>query len=56
MIYTAFNPSGIAPINPMTLQEARDLDEWPEWEKAIATELEQLQDMGTWDLVDLPDE
>ena len=56
MIYTAFNQSGIAPVNPMTLQEAQDSDEWPEWEKAIATELEQLRDMGTWDLVDLPDE
>ena len=27
MIYTAFNQSGIAPVNPMTLQEAQDSDE-----------------------------
>ena len=52
MIHTALNQSGLAPVNPVTLKEAKDSDEWPEWEKAIATEVDQLREMGTWELVD----
>ncbi len=55
IVYTAFNDSGLAPENPKTLAEAKKSDEWPEWEKAIETELEQLRKMGTWELVDLPE-
>jgi hypothetical protein len=33
--------------DPFTLKEARDSPNWPEWEKAIHIELEQLQQMGT---------
>jgi len=37
-----------------SLKEARASPDWPEWEKAIQTELEQLRQMGTWKLVDKP--
>jgi len=37
-----------------SLKEARTSPDWPEWEKAIQIELEQLQRMGTWELVDKP--
>jgi len=37
-----------------SLKEARESPEWPEWERAIHTELEQLCHMGTWKLVDKP--
>jgi Reverse transcriptase (RNA-dependent DNA polymerase) len=37
--------------NPLTLKEARISIEWPQWEKAIAAELQQLDRMGTWQLV-----
>jgi len=36
------------------LHEAKASDEWPEWERAIHTELDQLKCMGTWKLVDKP--
>jgi hypothetical protein len=29
-------------VNPLTLQEVKDSDEWPEWEKAIVMELDQM--------------
>ena len=35
-----------------SLREARNSPEWPEWEKAIQKELAQLNQMGTWRLVD----
>jgi hypothetical protein len=56
MIYAAFNVTGLASKNPKSLKDAKESPEWPQWEKAIETELNQLQRMGTWDLVDLPDE
>jgi len=37
-----------------SLKEAQESPEWPEWERAIHTELEQLRHMGTWKLVDKP--
>jgi len=37
-----------------SLKEARTFPDWPEWEKAIQIELEQLWWMGTWKLVDKP--
>ena len=41
---------------PKTLNEARASPKWPEWEKAINIELQQLQRMGTWELEEkLPD-
>jgi len=37
-----------------TLKEARKSAKWPEWEKAIQTELAQLKKMGTWKLMPKP--
>ena len=37
-----------------SLTEARQSPDWPEWEQAINIELNQLQQMGTWKLVDKP--
>jgi len=39
---------------PISLKEAKKSPDWLEWEKAIESELEQLQDMGTWKLVKKP--
>ena len=36
------------------LRQARKSPEWPEWEQAIQLELEQLERMGTWRLIDKP--
>jgi hypothetical protein len=54
MIYIAFNESRLVPEDPKTLREAKRSSKWPEWEKAINIELEQLRNMGTWELMDLP--
>jgi hypothetical protein len=37
-----------------SLKEAKASLEWPDWEHAIQAELDQLQEMGTWQLVDKP--
>jgi Reverse transcriptase (RNA-dependent DNA polymerase) len=47
--YTAATNDG-----PISLKEAKQSPDWPEWEKAIQSELEQLQDMGTWEIVKKP--
>ena len=31
-----------------SLEEAKRSPEWPEWEKAIKIELDQVTEMGTW--------
>ena len=41
-IYAAFNETGLALENPMTLNEAKRSADWQQWEKAIETELDQL--------------
>ena len=53
-IYLAYNDSSLAPDDPLTLREAKALPDWPEWEKAIQVELNQLAEMKTWELVDVP--
>ena len=55
IIYAAFNGSGLASENPETLNDAKNSDEWPEWEKASMKELEQLRRMEAWEVVDLPE-
>jgi len=40
--------------DPQTVGEAKTFNDWPEWEKAIKTELDQLEHCGTWKLVDCP--
>jgi hypothetical protein len=37
-----------------TLEQARCSLKWPKWEKAIQSELAQLQEKGTWRLVEKP--
>src|SRR5947209_1465293 len=54
MVYLTFNETKLAPEFPKSLQEAKESPDWPDWEKAVHTELEQLQKMGTWNLVDPP--
>ena len=40
--------------DPANIEEARTQSDWPEWEKSIRCELEQHEQIGTWELVDLP--
>jgi len=37
-----------------SLKEVQESPDWPEWERMIHTELEQLRCMGTWKLVNKP--
>jgi Reverse transcriptase (RNA-dependent DNA polymerase) len=37
-----------------TLKQAKSLQEWPEWNQGIQAKLNQLDQMGTWTLIDLP--
>jgi hypothetical protein len=37
-----------------SLKEAKESPEWPKWETAIHVELDQLHQMGTWQLVEKP--
>ena len=58
-MYSALNKCGRfaePPSNQIksTLQDAQKSPEWPEWEKAINIELDQLKRMVTWELVDKP--
>ena len=41
---------------PKTLQEAKEIPEWPQLESAIKSKLNQLTKMGTWELVEHPKE
>ena len=43
VIYTAFTETNISGKDPKSLKEAMNSPKWPEWEKAIQTELEMLQ-------------
>ena len=37
-----------------SLSEAKGSPDWPEWHKAIDEELKLLDEMGTWELVEKP--
>jgi Reverse transcriptase (RNA-dependent DNA polymerase) len=39
---------------PNTLEGAKASNEWPKWEQAIQDEMEQLEQLGTWEKTDLP--
>src|SRR5579859_4810537 len=39
---------------PNTIKECQDSKEWPQWQEAIQTELDQHEAVGAWELVDLP--
>ena len=55
-VYATSSEHNVAPDNPKTLSEARRSSDWPDWEKAVQAELDQLHKMGTWELVDPPEE
>ncbi|KAJ8463851.1 hypothetical protein ONZ45_g17438 [Pleurotus djamor] len=46
---------GTLDSDPLSVEEARAREDWPEWKKAMDKEIGQLTDLGTYDLVDLPD-
>ena len=37
-----------------SLNEAKRLADWPKWKKAMQAKLNQLKQMGTWELIDKP--
>ena len=54
VIYSAYTEPVLRGTELKTLQEAKESLEWPHWEEAIQTELTQLKNMGTWKLVERP--
>ena len=54
-VYTVSNKPSVTPDNPKDLHQARESSDWPDWEKAVQAELDQLHKMGTWELVDPPE-
>ena len=55
-VYLACNEADLGHKNPKTLSEAKRSPEWLEWEKAVQVELNQLEQMGTWEIVDPPED
>ena len=53
--YQAFTKTNLRRGDPKSLKEAKESPKWPNWEKAVQAELDQLHDMGTWKLVDPPE-
>jgi hypothetical protein len=53
---SASEEQGLTMRDPLTLKEALEADDGPDWEKAIADELDQHHTLKTWELVDLPPE
>jgi hypothetical protein len=49
------NEVGLTVKDPWDLKEAKEAPDWEQWEVAIQEELDQLRDMGVWELVDLPE-
>jgi hypothetical protein len=54
LINATLNVANLASEDPQSLTEARESPDWPEWEKAIHIELDQLNYRKTWTLVDPP--
>ncbi|CAI7812708.1 unnamed protein product [Closterium sp. NIES-54] len=44
------------PGEPATLKEALDSNDAEEWKKAMDSELKSIEEKGTWELVELPEE
>ena len=53
--YTIAMMTGEALVHdvPESLKKAKESPEWPQWECVIQTELNQLRDRGTWEMMDL---
>ncbi|GBE87159.1 hypothetical protein SCP_1004060 [Sparassis crispa] len=57
LVYIAMSAHGNADADePKTLSDAKRSLEWPKWEQAVQTELNQLQGMETWELVEPPED
>jgi len=56
MLSAVIDRANLASEDPQSLTEARNTSEWPEWEKAVQIELQQLKDRKTWKLTDPPDD
>jgi hypothetical protein len=48
--------ANLASEDPQSLTEVRKSSKWPEWEKSIQIELQQLRDWKMWKLTDPPDD
>jgi len=46
-VYAASSEHNVSPDNPKTLSEVHRSLDWPDWEKAMQAELDQLNKMGT---------
>ena len=40
--------------DPVNIAQAKQLDDWPDWDKSIQNELDQHEKMRTWELVEPP--
>ena len=54
-VYATSNEPSVAPDNPKDLHQAQESSDWPDWEKAVQAELDQLHKLATWELVDPPE-
>ena len=54
LFYVAQIEAILAGDDPKSLKQAKASFEWPEWERAIKAELDQLREKGTWMLVSTP--
>jgi len=53
-VYVAFSETDLDGRDPTMLKEVMKSPDWPEWEKAVQTELNTLKQMDTWKLVNAP--
>jgi hypothetical protein len=49
---TPFTYSLITQMDSITIEQAMSSSEWPEWEKAMQEELNKLNSINTWEIVD----
>jgi transposase InsO family protein len=54
IVYAIAAENSLGSDEPKNIHEAKRSPEWTHWEEAIKIELEQLEKMGTWELVDRP--
>lgn len=52
--YAAIAESCPGGDEPKSLKQAKESPEWEEWKRAVKSEMDQLQKMGTWILVEKP--
>jgi hypothetical protein len=54
-VYMVFNESNLGNKDPEALKEVMRSPDWPEWAKAVNAVLTMLEQMGTWELADAPE-